>query len=130
MAAYLLIMRLEHSRTIRVGSFGAFDFPEGWYVYVGSAVRGMGARVARHMRRDKKLHWHVDYLTREAPIVAAWCDPSEDADECAWARRLEGMEGCRRYPERFGASDCRCGGHLVHMAHRPDYARVVAALYG
>jgi len=41
-----------------------FAIPRGVYLYVGSA-RGFGglkARVARHLRAVKKVHWHVDYL--------------------------------------------------------------------
>ena len=45
-----------------IGRLGEFHFPAGRYVYTGSARRNLDARVARHIRHDKALHWHIDYL--------------------------------------------------------------------
>ena len=130
MAAYVLVMWLDEDATIQVGALGKFLFQRGCYVYTGSAVRGMASRVARHMRRDKRLRWHVDYLTRKARIVAAWCDPGEEANECLWSHRLAGLRGAMRFPPGFGSSDCRCPGHLVYTRSRPPLASLLHALYG
>ncbi|MFQ3573788.1 MAG: DNA/RNA nuclease SfsA, partial [Thermodesulfovibrionales bacterium] len=62
---YLLLMYLEKTRPIKIGLKGEILFPSGFYVYVGSAKVGLQKRIARHRRRLKKLHWHIDYLTRE-----------------------------------------------------------------
>ena len=129
-AAYALLMCLDDETVLRVGALGELVFPAGYYVYVGSAVRGMTARVARHMRRKKKLHWHVDYLTRKARIVAAWCDLNDGAQECLWCNRLAALEGAHVFPKGFGSSDCRCPGHLIHMPQKPDYAVLIRSLYG
>ena len=130
MAAYALIIRLEEDTLLHVGALGELLFPRGHYVYAGSARRRMASRVARHMRRDKKLQWHVDYLTQKARVVAAWCDPGEKAHECLWSRRLAGMERARLFARGFGSSDCRCPGHLIYMPRRPNLAALVHALYG
>ncbi|HIQ09546.1 MAG TPA: DUF123 domain-containing protein, partial [Anaerolineaceae bacterium] len=50
--AYALALRLERPVGLRVGALGVWDFPEGVYVYLGSA-RGPGgirARLGRHLR--------------------------------------------------------------------------------
>ena len=60
--AYLLLVRLSKASRITVGRLGTFAFPRGWYVYAGSAMRGLSGRIARHRRSRKERHWHIDYL--------------------------------------------------------------------
>ena len=67
--SYALVIRLNRTEQLTVGRLGEFDFPAGCYLYFGSALNGLESRVSRHLRRDKKLHWHVDYLT----VVAVVC---------------------------------------------------------
>jgi len=128
-AAYALVMWLDEDMVLRVGALGEVLFHRGCYVYAGSAIHGMASRVAHHIRHDKRLHWHVDYLTRKLRIVAAWCDPGEGANECLWSHRLAGLRGANRFPRGFGSSDCRCPGHLVYMRGRPDLATLLHTLY-
>ncbi|HSF57479.1 MAG TPA: DUF123 domain-containing protein [Candidatus Binatia bacterium] len=45
-----------------MGKLGDAVFPAGTYVYTGSAMKGLAARVKRHCSRKKKIHWHIDYL--------------------------------------------------------------------
>jgi Uri superfamily endonuclease len=113
-------MELYKDTTLQVGALGQYVFPAGWYAYTGSAKHGMAARVARHMRRQKRIRWHIDYLTCETGIVAAFCDPNEEANECAWARRLVDLPGASTFLLRFGSSDCRCQGHLIHFSVMPN----------
>jgi len=40
---------------------GEFDFPAGIRLH-GSAKRNFEARIARHLRQEKTLRWHIDYL--------------------------------------------------------------------
>jgi len=58
---YILLVFLPGQQSVRVGSLGVIDFLPGWYAYMGSAC-GLRARVCRHLRQDKKLHWHIDYF--------------------------------------------------------------------
>jgi hypothetical protein len=59
---YSLIIDLKREKTIRVGQLGEAVFPAGTYVYTGSAMKGLGARLRRHCAKTKKIHWHIDYL--------------------------------------------------------------------
>jgi Uri superfamily endonuclease len=59
---YQLRILVLHPLRLRVGALGEFDFPAGQYLYTGSARRNLEARIARHLRRDKPLRWHIDYL--------------------------------------------------------------------
>jgi hypothetical protein len=40
-------------------------------VYTGSAKRGLDARIERHIRHDKALHWHIDYLLTSPGVRVA-----------------------------------------------------------
>ena len=53
MGAYVLAVRLDSRRELPVGRLGRFNFPAGWYLYVGSAMGtgGLPARLRRHRRR-------------------------------------------------------------------------------
>jgi|SRR5215467_3531360 len=44
------------------------------YLYCGSAKGrgGLRARLARHMRRGKPIHWHIDRLTEAGAVLGAW----------------------------------------------------------
>jgi Uri superfamily endonuclease len=127
---YVLILRLRHPVTIDIGRLGQFRFPAGWYAYVGSAhgPGGLAARISRHLRPAKPLHWHVDYLRGDAHPVEVWYAVGVRKRECAWAKALINLRGASILAPRFGASDCRCPSHLVHFAAAPDgicFARAV-----
>jgi len=59
---YSLIIDLKRKKTIRVGKLGKAVFPAGTYIYTGSAMKGLRARLGRHYTRVKKIHWHIDHL--------------------------------------------------------------------
>ncbi len=63
---YLLLIFLNKSREINVGSLGEIYFKKGYYVYVGSAPNW--ARIRRHLRKEKKIFWHIDYFLKYAEI--------------------------------------------------------------
>ncbi|MDP2937102.1 MAG: GIY-YIG nuclease family protein [Dehalococcoidia bacterium] len=98
------------------------EFPSGYYLYVGSALGGLKARIARHLRPHKPLRWHIDYLAAVAPIVEVWWQAGADKLECQWAALVRGAPGTGTWVPRFGCSDCRCPSHLVHFPSRPSAA--------
>lgn len=95
-----------------MGRLGTFDFPAGRYVYTGSAKRYFQARIHRHLRQEKTLRWHIDYLLT-APGVTVTSVQSSSADECG----LNQSTGGTVVVPGFGASDCRrgCGSHLKYL---------------
>lgn len=118
---YALILRCRKAVNIRVGRLGTVALRPGHYIYVGSALGpgGLRARIARHRRRDKKRHWHIDYLRRHTAFIDAWHLADGQNHEHEWAAAL-----AERYEiahPRFGASDCRCAGHLLYAGtHAPS----------
>ncbi len=107
--SYTLFIRIVEAVKIRVGRLGVFKFPAGEYVYSGSAVKSICARVNRHLRADKKLHWHIDYLLA-APEVKITRVSFSTLAEC----RLVAASGGGIVVPGFGASDCLngCSSHL------------------
>lgn len=97
---------------IRVGRLGDFLFPAGRYVYTGSAKRNLEARIARHLRKEKTLRWHIDWLL-SAPGVTLVAVKRSAAGECALNQSVAG----KLVVPGFGASDCRngCGSHLRYL---------------
>ena len=106
---YALILKCGRDATIRAGSRLSVSVRSGEIlVYVGSALGpgGLRARVGRHLRRDKRVRWHIDYLTVNDAIsigLVILC-PSDTrggeaciAGECA-SRLIPGPKG-------FGSSD-------------------------
>ena len=116
---YALIMRCKKTGRTKIGRLGTLQLRPGFYIYVGSAQGpgGIEARVTRHRRRNKKLHWHIDYLRRHTALIETWTLAGTANHEHDWSAALE-----KKYASahgRFGASDCRCQTHLLYSSDRP-----------
>jgi len=108
--AYILLIFLPERQSIRVGCLGKISFLPGWYAYVGSAMGGLRGRISRHLRQDKKVHWHIDYFLAVGMlkgIITVKCRRKiECLISCCLAEKLPAAA------DRFGASDCSCKTHL------------------
>lgn len=124
---YVLLIRVAAPLTIMPGRLGPIRLEPGVYVYVGSArgSGGLAARLNRHLRADRKPHWHVDALTAAAPVVEVWYRASPDRLECSWSQMLSNLPGTSEPAPGFGASDCACRTHLYRL---PDSTAAYAAL--
>jgi Uri superfamily endonuclease len=127
---YLLLAHLECAVEIPIGKLGTFSFDTGWYTYAGSALGpgGLPARLARHARADKRLHWHIDFLLQHAALDTIWQAAHPQKLECAWAMAMLDLLGAQTPVRRFGASDCRCSSHLIYFARRPNNRQITSAL--
>ncbi|MCH7643083.1 MAG: GIY-YIG nuclease family protein [Chloroflexi bacterium] len=112
---YALVFRLESAIRVRPGALGVIELPAGHYLYMGSALSGLAPRLARHLRRRKKRHWHIDALTSALRPEQVWWAAVDDRLECEWTEAaLADLEAT--VPARgFGSSDCRCRSHLVRL---------------
>ena len=121
--SYILLSKLPGEKTISVGSLKAIRFARGYYAYVGSAMGGYKPRLNRHLKKDKKPHWHIDYLLQEASITGIILCETERRVECAIARALERRFGA---VPGFGSSDCKCRSHLFFASK--DVKREILAI--
>lgn len=110
---YIIWMRLTKATQLQVGALGSYTFAPGLYAYVGSAQKNRRARIARHLRREKPLRWHIDYFRPATDVVAVTLCDGDRVDECRLVDHLVATLGAERACPRFGASDCRCPGHLL-----------------
>ncbi len=112
---YCLIIHVSRDVTLQIGKLGSFDFVEGYYVYVGSALNSLESRLKRHLSEDKKLFWHVDYLlaSLNVELVEIVFAVDNGKWECAIASEV-GLEGVEI--KGFGCSDCKCSSHLFKFA--------------
>jgi len=112
---YLLFLRVKRDLRIRVGSLGVIDFKEGLYVYVGSAQNNLEKRVRRHLSKEKKVRWHIDYLTSSGSVdVVAVCAYELGKEyECIIAGYLQ--EISEEVVGGFGFSVCRCQSRLFRV---------------
>lgn len=111
--AYVLLLRLDEPVSV-IHRKARGRFAPGWYAYCGSAngPGGVGARLSRHFRKDKRLHWHVDGLTIRAAEMTALA--FEGASECDLVARLAETGRFAAKVTGFGSSDCRtCTAHLL-----------------
>ena len=114
---YVLLLRLESPITLQIGKLGEFEFSEGGYAYIGSAhgPGGLRARLSRHLRAEKTLHWHIDYLTTRLPVTAVWWCASSQRLECSWAQSFAALPDVTAPVSGFGSSDCGCEAHLFSL---------------
>ncbi|MFB6145765.1 MAG: DUF123 domain-containing protein [Candidatus Nanohaloarchaea archaeon] len=109
---YLLFLQLEDDTEVGVGALGELELPAGTYIYVGSAMNGVEKRLERHYGSDKKLHWHIDYLTEKAEVFDHFILPDNSEYECIMSQILSRFS---EPVECFGSSDCDCSSHLYRM---------------
>jgi len=118
---YHLLICLEKEQEIIVGKLGKFRFPAGYYVYTGSALNGLENRIARHRRKRKRLHWHIDYLLQYADIIDVITHVTTEKLECFYNSKIMGLPGAQIIVPRFGASDCKCKAHLVYFPSKHEF---------
>lgn len=108
---YVLFLHIPCDTIVNVGSIGPIPFQEGYYCYVGSAMGGLDQRINRHISKEKRLRWHIDYLTTASDDVYAFESSGDCISECDLAKLLSD-NGSTPAVEGFGCSDCNCATHL------------------
>lgn len=103
---------------MEVGALGRQVFAPGRYIYVGSAMNGLEARIRRHLNTSRgvlrAVHWHIAYLLREpgVSVEAIYMCVSNERMECSIAAAVSH----RGQPVKgFGCSDCHCESHLFKV---------------
>lgn len=126
---YCLIIRMKKNSKIKIGKkLGQTEFKKGYYVYVGSAMNSLKARINRHLSDDKKLHWHADYLlkNRNTEIVEVIFNISPKKIECRLSEKISektvNVNG-------FGCSDCDCESHLYYFKTKKEAIETVKNAY-
>ncbi len=119
--AYILFLKLHKTAIITAGALGTCRLAAGFYLYVGSANRGIAPRIARHRRlaesKTGKMHWHIDFLLTHPNVRLVRTKELEGRNECAISRKIASLKGIKVPIPKFGSTDCRagCAAHLYRM---------------
>lgn len=119
---YALVIFCRERSDLQAGKLGTFEIPPGFYIYAGSALRGLKNRLDRHLRSEKRLHWHIDYLLQYTKIVQIWYSEGNERLECTWNGIIAVLPGAAPFIPGFGSSDCRCRTHLTRFLTTPSFA--------
>ena len=118
---YALIIENSRAHPIQIGKLGTFLFPQGLYVYIGSALGSSATslehRLQRHLSKVKTIHWHIDFLlcSEFVEIIKIYYASSSEKKECHLVSTVVSKSEGQILIPRFGASDCikNCGSHLI-----------------
>lgn len=127
---YCLILKCSEPALIYMPKFKSVQFNKGYYCYIGSAQKNLSARLERHFRKNKTIHWHIDYLTanknfsaEEAVIFKGKAKPFE----CELSQDFAKNRKFRTAVPGFGNSDCKeCLTHLYYSAGKPSYSHFIS----
>lgn len=77
----------------------------------------MAARIARHKRNLKRLHWHIDYLRQVATVRAVI--PIRTSADVEHILASQVVRICDWHIRGFGCTDCACTTHLFAFKENP-----------
>ncbi|HEC88501.1 MAG TPA: GIY-YIG nuclease family protein [Thermoplasmata archaeon] len=120
--SYLLLIEVKEGKNIKIGKIGEIYFPKGYYIYVGSAMNNIEKRIARHIKKNKKMRWHIDYLIEKTDLIEIFYKECEVKEECSIAEKflINGFSSIKK----FGASDCKCKSHLFYTKNKGEFYKL------
>lgn len=116
--SYILIIAIRRKKQVQTGALGLLWFRKGYYCYSGSALQHLHHRIKRHMKKNKKSHWHIDYLTKTADSVKSYVIYNTEKLECSIAGEIKSISD--QEIKGFGSSDCGCMSHLHYFKDNPE----------
>ena len=119
--SYLLLVTCWAPTILNIKSLNNPEVRKGIYIYLGSAnIRNPITRVIRHFRKNKKLRWHIDYLTigcaAQASLIIEGLTEAEAYETLINLSRMERkVEDLIIKPslKGFGSSDTP--RHITHL---------------
>jgi Uri superfamily endonuclease len=94
---------------------GEVSFKEGDYIYIGSAKGCLETRLQRHLRKEKKIFWHIDYLVENQKVKILQIWTMDKKVECQTAEVFYQNPTAGIIKKGFGSSDCKCLTHLFFI---------------
>ena len=127
---YVLEIYAPSPFEVAIKKFSEVHFPKGYYYYIGSAQKNLGHRINRHLKLNKKLHWHIDYITSNIKIniksILIFKDFPRDF-ECKLTGELQDQFSLIHIAKGFGNSDCNiCESHLLYSKKLIDYNHLLS----
>ena len=127
---YLLEIFASEKFEINAKKFLGKIFPPGYYYYSGSAQKGYNARLVRHLKEEKTLHWHIDYLTtiRTNSVTTIFLFENAPRNrECEVVQTLINKFHLDDSFSGFGNGDCKtCGTHLLYSKEKINHSQLTS----
>jgi len=124
---YILLLECLSDCEITVGSLGKIRFEKGYYAYIGSAMNSLENRIKRHLSKNKRVFWHIDYLTtsEKFKIAKVFIKVSDKKEESDIAKTFEKEF---KYIEGFGSSDSNDKSHLFIIDNFEKLFKILKSL--
>jgi len=125
---YLLELYISPSVKLSSTRFPRELFADGYYYYAGSAQKKLKSRIERHLKKNKKVHWHIDHLTTGTGAISRlWIFENASKDlECELVQFLQKNLKFEIPINNFGNGDCtnKCPSHLLYSEKRIDQSQL------
>lgn len=127
---YALVFACAAPVHLTVGRLGRVSLAPGYWIYVGSAFGpgGLRSRLNHHLKPSARPHWHLDYIKCALRVVDIWATADPVKREHDWAGIMAVMKDASMPVAGFGATDCGCRSHFIHMPRRPRFSEFRNAL--
>jgi len=135
--SYTLVIFVPSEKRITIGKLGTKSFLRGYYAYTGSALGrgalGLRGRISRHLKKNKKKMWHIDFLLAEEDIkvISALTSSTSEKMECQINQYLQERMHAETLVPKFGSSDCikGCNSHLLYFGCDDNVTEKLTEIY-
>ena len=124
-ATYILVINVSEDLKIRVGRLGEESFKKGNYIYIGSARGCLETRLQRHLRKEKRIFWHIDYLLKNQKVKILQIWTIDKKVECQTAEVFYQDPTTEIIKKSFGSSDCKCVTHLFFVKNKKQIESIL-----
>ncbi len=117
--------KVKETHTVKVGALGNVKLEKGTIAYVGSAwgPGGLGARICRHLSKEKKLKWHIDYILSSDKVEITHVIYLPNAPKHLEEKLATELAKKGNIPaKKLGATDTKAPTHLIHLQQPPEQA--------
>jgi Uri superfamily endonuclease len=104
---------------------GEVSFKKGDYIYIGSAKGCLEARLQRHLKKEKRIFWHIDYLLKDERTQISKIWMILKSIECETAEVFYRNPFTEIVRKGFGSSDCKCETHLFYIKNKEKMKKVL-----
>ena len=132
---YTIIIFLSKKLSVSIVKLGVHKFPMGYYTYTGSAIGSsvsLESRVSRHMQKEKRRHWHIDFLlaNEDASVIGVVAALTHKKLECDMNRYIKTKSKAKVCVTGFGSTDCKknCGSHLLYFGEE-NISKLICTFY-
>lgn len=124
-ATYILAIYVTEDLKIRVGQLGKVSFKKGDYLYIGSAKGCLEKRLQRHLRKEKRIFWHIDYLLKNKNVKILQIWTIDKKVECQAAELFCQDPAIKIIKKGFASSDCKCLTHLFFIKDKMKAEKIL-----